>query len=371
MVGVGLPKDSDPRKWDYPQHTRVKHELLDKYLGGWLPILGGRNSRLVIVDGFAGRGAYNDGTDGSPVVILRKVQELISAGKVKEVTCALVEADPNNFANLKEVLRNKSPLFPDVKNVQLENDKFETVANRILDSVGHRISPSFWFVDPFGFTDMSFDTIRRLMSLSRSEVFITLMLRDIGRFLTHPDLPQIFDRLFGTQEWRRIVDSSPSGQKREHQLRDLYAAQLRGLGCKVTVFRVSMDEKEQTLYYMIHATNHPKGRWLMKDVMAKQGAQGTFAYLGPQDQQRQLQGTLMPVDTIADLKEQLLVKFAGRTLTFDSLTDDCCDDNDLLIPDYRKALQALRADERIRTVPVTSKTDRGLGGKDQIIFPGD
>ena len=86
-----MAQDSDPKKWDYPQHTRVKHELLDKYLGGWLPILGRWHARLVIVDGFAGRGQYNDGSDGSPVIILRKAQELVSAGRVKEVVCGFVE----------------------------------------------------------------------------------------------------------------------------------------------------------------------------------------------------------------------------------------------------------------------------------------
>jgi three-Cys-motif partner protein len=58
--------DRDPLKWIYKEHTRVKHELLDKYLGGWIPILGSRNDRLLIFDGFAGRGEYEDGTPGSP-----------------------------------------------------------------------------------------------------------------------------------------------------------------------------------------------------------------------------------------------------------------------------------------------------------------
>ena len=79
----------------------------------------------------------------------------------------------------------------------------------------------------------------------------------------------------------------------------------------------------------------------------------------------------MQVESVVELEDQLLLKFSGRTLTFDDLTDESCDDNEIKIPDYRKALQALHADERIRTVPVSSKTDQRLGGKDQIIFPGD
>ena len=43
-----------------------------------------------------------------------------------------------------------------------------------------------------------------------------------------------------------IVNSNKSSEAKERALRDLYIAQLRGIGCKVTAFRVSMDERVQT-----------------------------------------------------------------------------------------------------------------------------
>lgn len=53
-----MVRDNDPQKWIYKEHTRAKHELLEKYLGGWISILGSRHERLLIFDGFAGRGEY-------------------------------------------------------------------------------------------------------------------------------------------------------------------------------------------------------------------------------------------------------------------------------------------------------------------------
>ena len=364
-----MPTDSDPKKWAYPEHTRVKHELLEKYLGGWLPILGSHHSRLVIIDGFAGRGQYTDGSDGSPVVILRKAQELISGDRVKEVVCGFVERDPGNFANLKSVLGNVKSLYPDVGIAKIENEAFEKVASRIINDVGDKIAPSFWFIDPFGFTGLPFSVIEGLMSLSRSEVFITLMLRDIGRFLSHSNLEAAFDSLFGTPQWRGIVYTGKTGDAKEKELRDLYVAQLRSLGCKVTLFRVSMDQKLQTIYYMIHATKHPKGRRLMKDVMYGQGVDGVFAYLGPQDQSARMQSTLFASDPIPALRTGLLRKYSGRTISFEDLRNECCDEDELRDPDYRKALKELRDDKKIEVTPVTSTTSRGLRGNDQIAFP--
>ena len=242
-----MVRDSAPNKWLYEQHTRVKHELLEKYLGGWLPILGSVHNRLVIVDGFAGRGEYEDGSPGSPLIILRTAQELITAGKVKQVVCGFVERDSDNYANLVSVLNRVRNEYPDVKISGPENFEFEAVANKVIDRVGDRMAPSFWFVDPFGFTGVSFATIERIMSMNRSEVFITLMVRDIGRFLRRDDLDDTFGRLFGTGEWRDIVGSAVAGGQKERRLRDLYVARLRSIGCEVTVFRVSMDEKLHTL----------------------------------------------------------------------------------------------------------------------------
>ena len=66
-----MVKGSDPSNWDYAPHTKAKHDILESYLSGWFPILTSRNERVVFFDGFAGRGRYNDGTEGSPLIALR------------------------------------------------------------------------------------------------------------------------------------------------------------------------------------------------------------------------------------------------------------------------------------------------------------
>ena len=362
-------RDDDPAKWNYREHTKVKHELLEKYLSGWLSILGRWHKRLLIVDGFAGRGTYSDGSDGSPIIILRKAQELISIRRVGEVFCAFVEDNPKNYATLRTLLGETKSAHPDVTILGPFNDKFESVAARAVRDSGGKLVPSFWFIDPFGFTGISLGMMKRIMALDRSEVFITWMVRDINRFLSHVDLHDALDRLFGTQEWRRIRESSLGGHEQERALLQLYVEQLRSIGCKVTAFRVCMDDRVQTLYYMMHGTKSPKGRRLMKDVMYKQGANGLFRYLGPREQAAQMQGMLIEEDPIPALKDQLLSKYGGRRVSFEDICNECCDDNDLPDRKYRDALKGLREEGMVVVTPVTSKTNRGLGGDDLITFP--
>ena len=362
-------RDDHPEKWGYREHTEVKHELLDKYLGGWLPILGRWHARLLIVDGFAGRGTYGGGEDGSPIVILRRAQDLISARRIGSVFCAFVEKNTKNYAELRALLNQVRPRYPDVTILGPFNDEFETMASGVIRESDGKLVPSFWFIDPFGFTGFQFETVKRIMALNRSEIFVTWMARDINRFLSHVDLHPSLDDLYGTRIWRRILKSHIAGRAREEALRELYADQLRSIGCKVTAFRVCMDDRLQTLYYMMHGTKSPKGRRLMKDVMSKQGAGGLFSYLGPQEQAAQMQGVLFKEDPIPVLKDQLLSRLSGRTISFEELRNECCDDDELRDPEYRTALKELRKDGSVAVKPVSSKTNRGLGGDDQITFP--
>ena len=59
--------------WRRDAHTEGKHLVLENYLKAWFPILGmgNRNGRILFVDGFAGRGEYEGGEEGSPVVAMR------------------------------------------------------------------------------------------------------------------------------------------------------------------------------------------------------------------------------------------------------------------------------------------------------------
>jgi three-Cys-motif partner protein len=71
-------EDNQPEKWYIKEHTRVKHEILKLYLRPWAKILGRQNKRLIILDGFAGRGEYFENGHtvvcGSPIIFMDQYQ---------------------------------------------------------------------------------------------------------------------------------------------------------------------------------------------------------------------------------------------------------------------------------------------------------
>jgi len=372
-----MVKNSAPEKWVYREHTRAKHQILEKYLRAWIPIMWRYHRRICYFDGFAGRGEYEPETPngerelGSPLIAMKVAQELYRPER--EIICTFIEKDPDNFKNLVSVISRLRPLYPDVTiypEPPIQGELADEIG-AILDTVGGRLAPSFFFVDPFGFSGVPFELVKEILSIRRTEVFFTFMYRELGRFLERLELEPTIDELFGTDRWRECRPRV--GGQREHCLRELYIRQLREqAGVKyVWPFRVRMTEKRQTLYYLIHATNHFKGLDIMKGIMYTQGAGGTYAYLGPDDAvyRQQMRLFVDDADDIESLKVYLRGRFAGQKLSYDQVKEKSYQETPSIDKHYRQALQELRKEGKISVTPVSSKTERGFRGHDSITFP--
>jgi three-Cys-motif partner protein len=330
-----MTKDSDPEKWIYREHTKVKHILLEKYLAAWIPILGKYNPKICYFDGFAGRGEYIDESTGevlalgSPIIALRVADK--KADYFGKLLCVFIEKNKDNYKNLEEVLEREKSKIKSWEKIEIikENDEFANVIGQIFDYLekeGSILVPSFFFVDPFGFSGIPFKIIKKILSNPRTEVFFTFMIRDINRFLKIPKVEEHLDALYPTSEWQEIYKMD-DWQERDKALLDLYLKSLHEeAGVKYTwTFRVCMDEKYQTLYYLIHATNNFKGHSIMKSIMHNQSVDGSFAYLGPKDISERSQMRLFNIHDIKQLKRYLLEKFKGKTLTYDEIQEKVCE----------------------------------------------
>jgi three-Cys-motif partner protein len=367
-------KDTAPEKWEYKEHTKVKHILLRKYLVAWIPILGRWNPKICYFDGFAGRGEYTDGTLGSPLIALEVADSL--SHYFGKLTCFFIEKDSENFKNLERVLEREKSKFQKWQkiNIEKENDEFANVINGIFEYLEKEKSilvPSFFFVDPFGFSGIPFTAINKILENPKTEVFFTFMVRDMARFIQLPQLGDIFNRLFGTDKWKNILNSS---KKPELALINLYREQLHeAANAKYSCpFRVCTSERIQTLYYLLHVTNNFKGHSIMKNIMFNQSAEGNFAYLGPEEVIARTQMRLFDIHSIQDLKEYILERFKEKILSYEEIQEEVCTPWNTEPPyidkHYRKALKELEREGKVKVNRITSRTKRGLGGEDIISF---
>jgi len=162
-----------------------------------------------------------------------------------------------------------------------------------------------------------------------------------------------------------ILQNQYPNLPREQALLRLYRDQLhKSANVKYTLpFKVNADKKLQTTYYLIHATNSPKGCELMKEIMYKAGTEGRFGYLGPAEGQM----SLTQYDGISKLEEFLLVRFSGRTVSYQNVRYETLMNTEIVRKYYHDAILELEEEDEIQ---IAGKGPRGgLPEKALITFP--
>jgi three-Cys-motif partner protein len=362
--------DHDPEKWNYTEHARVKHEIQRRYLGAWLAILGAMKP-LVLFDGFAGRGHYNGGEPGSPLVFWNRAVEAVNRGRPKRVEIECVEADNANFTELSTTIADLD--HPGVA-IRAHHGKFASEAlakaNALRDLSW--VPPVFWTADPYGFRGVPLEVLKELMSLARSEVMLTFMVRDMRRFLGEESHEAPLNELFGGDAWRACLELAP-GEQREQKILLTYSELIRkDVARFATPFRVFEDDRAQTLYYLIHLTNEPLGMRKMKEAMVKQSADMTFWPLTRRDPD-QIALDVEETEPYVSLQEHLVSTYLGRSLLFEELLNEDYPLGVWVETHYRAALGALEkagranVDRSHREDPTRRKAS-GIKLEDRLTF---
>lgn len=295
--------------WALEDHTRAKHEILRRYLKAWFPILAfGGFPRMVFIDGFAGPGIYDDGSDGSPLIALKAFldqtkpilaechfhfieKDILRAGRLRECIAALfaVRAQPRNL----------------LVHVH-DGENFEQVYSGALRN-HPRNAPVFALVDPFGWNGIPMTAMCDLMDRASGEVLVNFMFEEINRFLAHPDQTANFDALFGCGDWRRLTTLPPT--QRKAGIRDLYAAQLTAVAGARFVRHFEMrNGRERTDYYLFFATKNQKGLRKMKEAMWSVDQRGGMTFSDATNPHQQV---LFDGGDTSQLEGILTRRFAG------------------------------------------------------------
>jgi three-Cys-motif partner protein len=260
--------------WPIKPHTAAKHVILREYLKAWFPIMTRYNARVIVLDGFAGPGMYSGGEPGSPLVAMETLATHTDANvRLAEVLFLLIEQDPKRCAQLRALLETRT--LPPKAKYKVYCGGFDETLSDLLGLVevqSIRLAPTFAFIDPFGYSRTPMETIARFMRHPQCEVLINFMYSRINRFAKFDNTAnQVhLDGLFGTTEWRTIIERSLSPKERERAFHDLYQRQLLTAGGTkyVRSFRMR-NTHNQCEYYLFFGTPHLLGMDKMKQAMWK------------------------------------------------------------------------------------------------------
>jgi three-Cys-motif partner protein len=305
--------------WPIGPHTQAKHLILARYLKAWLPIMASFNGRIVYIDAFAGPGRYSKGEEGSPLIALKALlgnPMFDSARRRCNVVFFFIEEDQQRANALEEELSQlKSQTnFPAWVEYKVIHGQFAPEMTGLLDQLERErkiLAPTFAFIDPFGYSGVPLEVIARIARNPSCECLITFVHQSIVRHGGKPAewIPEHIDQLFGTNEWKAIVDN-PNAGRRLTGLIDLYRRQLIGRAMFKYVRTFSMyDHTNQSEYVLFFGTNSPKGLSEMKQAMWKADPLSGQTFSDRTDSGQMV--LLNPSDDL-QLRFQLQKRFKGR-----------------------------------------------------------
>ncbi len=371
-----IPDDAD-EKWQYTEHAAAKHEILSRYLDAWLAILGRprkdstfRHRRLVLVDGFAGRGRYIGGEAGSPAIMFDRAVRAVEAGYAERVVIRCAEPNESNFKQLQEVCAD---LKHEAVEILPRQQTFAEIGAAVATWAAKQSPavPTFVMVDPYGVRGIELSMLRDLMSNSRLEVLLTLMVRDPSRFLKEDNYAEPLTALFGGEAWR-ACEQAPN--RPECLLLRFQQAVTPAVAQWAMPFRVFEDERRTVLYYLVHLTNHDLGMREMKEAMVKKSGEMTFwpVTVRPPEQMALEVEETAPYPT---LQERLAREYAGQALTFLHLLNEDYTNGAWVEKEYRIAIKAMSRVEpptasidRVEARTQTGRAATGLSSGDTVTF---
>jgi hypothetical protein len=275
--------------------SKVKDELLGCYFKPYVQKILYTYKPLVYIDCFAGKGKFDDGNPGSPLIALDIMKQCLASTTMSgtpKIGAAFI--DLNYAGDLEENLK-------DYTGVKIISGKYEEKIDELLK--GKDGCNVFLYIDPYGikaldcsrfdrFADGQFNSIELLINMN-SFGFIREGCRVLGtQFKT--DDADLFDDLIeyeptvldtsassiqdsiqalndiaGGDYWKEIVEQYKkkeiSGYEAEEYFAEQYCQRLSQSYTYVLNMPIRIQKGQHSKYRMIHATNHPDGCLLMVD----------------------------------------------------------------------------------------------------------
>lgn len=273
--------------------SKVKDELLGCYLKPYVAKILHTRKPLAYVDCFAGKGKFDDGNPGSPLIALDVFQRSLQETKLVGKNC--IDAAFINLNYAKDLKINLSAY----QGAKIVSGTYEDSINELLKSkTGCNI---FLYIDPYGikaldcsrfdaFANGQFHSIELLINMN-SFGFIREACNAMGEKFTTDDScffddlieyePTVLDateksismlnHIAGGDYWKEIIvrykNKEINGYQAEEFFSERYCQRLGESYKYVLNMPIRIHKGQHPKYRMIHATNHPAGCVLMADNM--------------------------------------------------------------------------------------------------------
>lgn len=334
------------------EQSAIKTEIVTKYFDAWSKILSQRFSKLAYIDLFAGPGIYDDGSESTPIIILK---EIIKSPELRSkfVVCL----NDKNIDNYQKLVSNISKLeditllkySPKISNSEVT---YDTPAEFNFSKI-----PCFCFIDPAGYNGLSLELLKVFGQDYGSDIIFFFNYNDINRALSNNRVTYNMKQLFGESHYQSLISKidGQSGQNRESIIVNEMSEAIREIGLKYPLpFRFQTEGKKRTSHYIIFASKNITGFNIMKDIMYKIGEKdfngiGQFEFIPSCNKQDNVQLSIVDLYStpFEQFKEDLCQRYLGKTLSMENLYMQDSPNTQFIKKQYKQALIELEMDNLI------------------------
>ncbi|MDX3657949.1 three-Cys-motif partner protein TcmP [Streptomyces sp. ID05-26A] len=246
----------------------LKHGILSRYIVPFTMKVGStaENKRVVYIDGYAGAGIYNDGTKGSPALILKTAVEMSDK---RTLECLFIEKNKDHFERL-------SGLVAEHKKNGVATDALRGEVHQRLPAFLERAksAPLLCFLDPFGLGIPFSDIVHIFETRSASQIptevilnFSANAIRRIGPFASkaHPTTGEQktlarVDTACGGDWWRKVYCDAADKDKAVEQIAYGFMQRLaKAISGGGFAIQVQKKPSHKPVYYLVFITKNYVG----------------------------------------------------------------------------------------------------------------
>ncbi|MCC7495875.1 MAG: three-Cys-motif partner protein TcmP [Fimbriimonadaceae bacterium] len=256
--------------------TLVKAKLVADYFAVWsAALLASRAVKsLAYVEFSAGPGRFEDGTESTPLLVLRHALEWPPLAE--RLVTVFNDINPAYVASLRQAVTK----LPGIERLRFPPVfASEALDMALVDKLSELIGmPILVFADPWTYTSLTGKLLERLLRGWSAELLFMFNYNRINMALGDPTHEAGLAELFGSGQLQRLrarLDDLDSGERETAVLRGL-AERLGRLGAPfVLPFRFCHLDGSRTSFYVIYASRNSLGQALMRGVMADSSTSDT------------------------------------------------------------------------------------------------
>lgn len=291
-----MPKDNKDFFRKKKVWSTIKDDLLGYYLVPYFAKILSMGNPILYVDCFAGKGRFDDGNPGSPIIALNSLRESLNVSKhsnMAKVNMKFIEL--NHAKELENNIPYEYKSLCEVIDGAFE-DNIIPILNKAINS--NKRTNVFLYIDPYGIKALNADLFDSLYnSFNTAELLINFnsfgfireacrvkkisfreneseVLKDLEEYNSSIlNSIQELNDIAGGDYWQDVIEEYRQGNidcyQAEKEMSNKYKLRLRNKYKYVLDMPIRIKSGNHPKYRMVFATNHPDGCMLMGDNIAK------------------------------------------------------------------------------------------------------